>query len=191
MSKTVIFSLVLCLFASISSANQETLVLLDNLAIRETHSIFFKSLSGKLCTKISTGFVFIVVSFNDYLTYRSRFFSKLQVCRWFQPFVVQIWTVHVPKRDCIRTVGRRIRRIAECGSLDQICWWWRLYSLSIASKVFELIVDIVYQEIFWLLAVSTRETYYVKYLPIAGLKSTKKVQQSLIIWIMMFTTRER
>ena len=43
--------LILCL--AISSANAvlesdaETLVLLDNLAIRETHSIFFKSLTGK------------------------------------------------------------------------------------------------------------------------------------------------
>ena len=44
---TLIISLVLCLFASISTADRETLVLLDNLAIRETHSIFFKSLSGK------------------------------------------------------------------------------------------------------------------------------------------------
>ena len=44
---TLIISLVLCLFASTSTADRETLVLLDNLAIRETHSIFFKSLSGK------------------------------------------------------------------------------------------------------------------------------------------------
>jgi len=44
---TLIISLVLCLFASISTADRETLVLLDNLAIRETHSIFFKSLSER------------------------------------------------------------------------------------------------------------------------------------------------
>lgn len=40
------FSLILaaCLVSVIA---QDTLVLLDNLAIRETHSIFFKSLQGK------------------------------------------------------------------------------------------------------------------------------------------------
>ena len=58
---TIIFSLVLCLFASISSADRETLVLLDNLAIRETHSIFFKSLTGKLLDIFLTGFVFMTV----------------------------------------------------------------------------------------------------------------------------------
>nr|CAG4648634.1 EOG090X05EE [Polyphemus pediculus] len=42
-----LFSLVLFISASLSSANQETLVLLDNLAIRETHSIFFKSLTDR------------------------------------------------------------------------------------------------------------------------------------------------
>jgi hypothetical protein len=42
-----IFSLVLLLSASLSFADKEMLVLLDNLAIRETHSIFFKSLIGK------------------------------------------------------------------------------------------------------------------------------------------------
>jgi len=31
------------------SAGGDTLVLLDNLAIRETHSMFFKSLQGWLC----------------------------------------------------------------------------------------------------------------------------------------------
>lgn len=34
-------------FASIAYAEQETLVLVDNLNIRETHSQFFKSLQGK------------------------------------------------------------------------------------------------------------------------------------------------
>lgn len=44
--------LYLLLIFAISIANcaekQETLVLLDSLAIRETHSIFFKSLQGKI-----------------------------------------------------------------------------------------------------------------------------------------------
>nr|CAG4641666.1 EOG090X05EE [Eurycercus lamellatus] len=42
-----IFSVVLLLCASVSYADKETLVLLDNLAIRETHSIFFKSLTDR------------------------------------------------------------------------------------------------------------------------------------------------
>lgn len=33
--------------ASADEQNKETLVLLDNLATRETHSIFFKNLQGK------------------------------------------------------------------------------------------------------------------------------------------------
>ena len=56
---SIIFSLIICLFASISSADRETLVLLDNLAIRETHSIFFKSLTGKLLNIFTAGFVFV------------------------------------------------------------------------------------------------------------------------------------
>jgi len=44
--------LFLCFVITKSNAildeDAETLVLLDNLAIRETHSIFFKSLQGKL-----------------------------------------------------------------------------------------------------------------------------------------------
>ena len=34
---------------SFAELKKETLVLLDNLATRETHSIFFKSLQGKFC----------------------------------------------------------------------------------------------------------------------------------------------
>ena len=41
----VLFTVVLFAFAS--SANKRTLVLLDNWTIRETHSIFFKTLRGK------------------------------------------------------------------------------------------------------------------------------------------------
>lgn len=44
--------LYLLLIFAVSFANcaekQETLILLDSLAIRETHSIFFKSLQGKI-----------------------------------------------------------------------------------------------------------------------------------------------
>jgi len=36
-------------FAFVSAANKRTLVLLDNWTIRETHSIFFKTLRGKQC----------------------------------------------------------------------------------------------------------------------------------------------
>lgn len=47
-----IFVLFVVLVASINAAEKkETLVLLDNLATRETHSIFFKNLQGKLFTK--------------------------------------------------------------------------------------------------------------------------------------------
>lgn len=43
------FSLIIGVIAcfSIAYADQETLVLVDNLNIRETHSQFFKSLQGK------------------------------------------------------------------------------------------------------------------------------------------------
>lgn len=46
----MILSIVFLALASVVSsvsAGGETLVLLDNLAIRETHSSFFKSLTGK------------------------------------------------------------------------------------------------------------------------------------------------
>jgi len=41
----ILFTVVLFAFAS--AANKRTLVLLDNWTIRETHSIFFKTLRGK------------------------------------------------------------------------------------------------------------------------------------------------
>jgi len=40
-------TLLVCL-AAFCSANKKTLVLLDNWTIRETHSIYFKSLRGKI-----------------------------------------------------------------------------------------------------------------------------------------------
>lgn len=43
----LIYSFIVLLLASYINADKETLVLLDNLAIRETHSIFFKSLTGQ------------------------------------------------------------------------------------------------------------------------------------------------
>jgi len=47
MSGSLLFFLsVLIVNAAITLADKETLVLLDSLAIRETHSIFFKSLTG-------------------------------------------------------------------------------------------------------------------------------------------------
>lgn len=45
MYRVSIFLNFLCFLAAVN-AGGETLVLLDNLAIRETHSIFFKSLQG-------------------------------------------------------------------------------------------------------------------------------------------------
>lgn len=39
-------------FAQTAPADGESLVLLDNLAIKETHSIFFKSLQGKFYCKL-------------------------------------------------------------------------------------------------------------------------------------------
>lgn len=45
MFRKIFFTLFLLYCSSEASGN--TLVLLDNLAIRETHSIFFKSLQGK------------------------------------------------------------------------------------------------------------------------------------------------
>ena len=44
--RTSLLSALLFVAISFANAGQETLVLLDSLAIRETHSIFFKSLSG-------------------------------------------------------------------------------------------------------------------------------------------------
>lgn len=54
MSRLVIFAFLFIFVAKISANNEkETLILLDNLAIRETHSIFFKSLIGEFCTILS------------------------------------------------------------------------------------------------------------------------------------------
>lgn len=46
--KLVTGVLFLACFASLSFANKKTLVLLDNWTIRETHSIFFRSLRGEI-----------------------------------------------------------------------------------------------------------------------------------------------
>ncbi|XP_046460235.1 dolichyl-diphosphooligosaccharide--protein glycosyltransferase 48 kDa subunit-like isoform X1 [Daphnia pulex] len=43
----LIYSFIVLLLASYINADKETLVLLDNLAIRETHSVFFKSLTDR------------------------------------------------------------------------------------------------------------------------------------------------
>lgn len=48
MSRLLIAFLVIFVAYSQATKEKETLVLLDNLAIRETHSIFFKTLIGKL-----------------------------------------------------------------------------------------------------------------------------------------------
>lgn len=49
-SKLIGFSLILMQVLALNFAQNvgDTLVLVDNLAIRETHSIFFKGLQGKL-----------------------------------------------------------------------------------------------------------------------------------------------
>lgn len=44
----VILGLLAYISASLADRDQETLVLVDNLNIRETHSQFFKSLQGKI-----------------------------------------------------------------------------------------------------------------------------------------------
>lgn len=51
-NRTVCFLVVCGLFVSFSlvSCGGETLVLLDNLALRETHSMFFKGLQGSIFT---------------------------------------------------------------------------------------------------------------------------------------------
>ena len=86
------------LSASLSFADKETLVLLDNLAIRETHSIFFKSLIGKTHTKSTvvyrrdlttfTGFyliTLIVVSDRGFsLTYKAADDSNLVLVKYGQ-----------------------------------------------------------------------------------------------------------
>lgn len=46
-SYTIILSIFIIFCAKEVYGNGETLVLLDSLAIKETHSIFFKSLQGK------------------------------------------------------------------------------------------------------------------------------------------------
>lgn len=56
-SKLIGFSLILMQFCAIIFAQNagDTLILVDNLAIRETHSIFFKGLQGKfICRSIKT-----------------------------------------------------------------------------------------------------------------------------------------
>jgi len=56
---SVVSLFLLCLAArcSTSGIGGNTLVLLDNLAIKESHSIFFKSLQGKFCSCNPTFFV--------------------------------------------------------------------------------------------------------------------------------------
>lgn len=44
----ILFCAAVNLSAAVLPTDADTLVLLDNLAIRETHSMFFKSLQGKL-----------------------------------------------------------------------------------------------------------------------------------------------
>lgn len=57
--KLEILSILFGLFAYIYAQNAgDTLVLVDNLAIRETHSIFFKGLQGKFCRCISILFAY-------------------------------------------------------------------------------------------------------------------------------------
>lgn len=53
-----IFVLFVTLAAFVHSEQEKnTLVLLDNLATRETHSIFFKNLQGKLFSKATSSFL--------------------------------------------------------------------------------------------------------------------------------------
>lgn len=48
----LIFSILIGFCAIVYAQNDwETLVLVDNLAIRETHSIFFKGLQGKILSR--------------------------------------------------------------------------------------------------------------------------------------------
>lgn len=71
--------LLLTLFVAVLSVSadieqkKETLVLLDNLATRETHSIFFKNLQGKKFTKkkIKSQLIENVIKKN--FIFRSRF----------------------------------------------------------------------------------------------------------------------
>ena len=62
-----IFVAVLLIVYSVSQSNaelkKETLVLLDNLATRETHSIFFKSLQGKISAWATSSFMFKIFFF--------------------------------------------------------------------------------------------------------------------------------
>lgn len=45
-----------------AAENKETLVLLDSLATRETHSIFFKSLQGKMHKPLTRGQLIEIVN---------------------------------------------------------------------------------------------------------------------------------
>lgn len=45
----LVFLSVFCAHLTLVYCENETLVLLDNLAIKETHSMFFKSLKGSFC----------------------------------------------------------------------------------------------------------------------------------------------
>lgn len=73
-----IFPFILLLSASVSFADKETLVLLDNLATRETHSIFFKSLIDRgfsLTYKAADDSNLVLVKYGQYLFQNLIIFS--------------------------------------------------------------------------------------------------------------------
>lgn len=65
--KFIGFSLILMQFWALNYAQNagDTLVLVDNLAIRETHSIFFKGLQGKIKCRSIESFCMSVYKFTD------------------------------------------------------------------------------------------------------------------------------
>lgn len=93
-----------------SEINKNTLVLLDSLATRETHSIFFKTLTGEFWPHHR-----FVLSLKIYLKFciislRSRLQAHIQACRRCQPFTIKIRRISLPKSHHLRTSSRRVRR---------------------------------------------------------------------------------
>lgn len=75
--KPVLFialSVLLCAANSSAVPENEVLVLLDNLAVRETHSIFFKNLNGEF------SFSMTCPAFLTVLIFRARLQVDLQAC---------------------------------------------------------------------------------------------------------------
>lgn len=129
-------------YCSASLAEQETLVLVDNLNIRETHSQFFKSLQGKFgfadrhppppidyklrltVTKIfayNTAFqIHHIYPTRKFINSRTRLHANIQARGRPQPRLVQVWRVPVQEPHHPGAVGGGVRWAGGHGGHHQV-----------------------------------------------------------------------